>query len=59
LSLPLNNFELRDGDNTLLGRVPLLVRVGDDTWDDALSMMNLLADCHWLGLFLPLAGNDE
>jgi hypothetical protein len=43
----------------LRGRVPLLVRVGDDTWDDALSMMNLLADCHWLGLFLPLAGTHD
>jgi hypothetical protein len=59
LSLPQNNFEVCDGDNTLRGRVLLLVLVGDDTWDDALSMMNLLADCHWLGLFLPLAGNDE
>ena len=58
MSLPLNNFGVRVGDNTLLGRVPLLARLGDDTWDDTLSMMNLLADCHWLE-FLPLTGNDE
>lgn len=55
MSLPtLHNFEMRngDGDKTLRGGIPFLMRVGD-SWD-ALSMMILLADCHWLGLFFPL-----
>ena len=43
-----------DGDNKLRGGIPFLMRVGD-SWD-AVSMMILLADCHWLGLFFPLAG---
>ncbi len=62
LSLPtLHNFEMRDGDGdkTLRGGVLFLMRVGDDTSWDALSMMILLTDCHWLGLFFPPAGNDE
>jgi hypothetical protein len=42
-----------DGDKALRGAIPFLMR-GGDSWDN-LSMMILFANCHWLGLFFPLA----